>query len=79
MRPPRRIDSGNDLEVARISKMHAELREVATDRLVLWTGGPEVAARVCRYHADNWAHLRRWSTPVPPDFLSVGYWEPSAG
>jgi ribosomal-protein-alanine N-acetyltransferase len=55
--------------------MPQELNEVATDRLILWAGGPEAAPRVCRYHADNWHHLRRWSAPVPPDFLTIGYWE----
>ena len=55
--------------------MPVELHEVVTDRLILWAGGPEAAARVHRYHVDNWHHLRRWSAPVPADFLTLGYWE----
>jgi ribosomal-protein-alanine N-acetyltransferase len=49
--------------------------EIPTERLVLWAGGPETAVRWWRYHTENWPHLKPWSPPVPPDFLTLGYWE----
>jgi ribosomal-protein-alanine N-acetyltransferase len=55
--------------------MLAEMHEIPTERLALWSAGPEAAPRLHRYHAENWGHLARWSPPVPPDFLTVGYWE----
>jgi [ribosomal protein S5]-alanine N-acetyltransferase len=55
--------------------MLLEMLEICTDRLRLWASGPERAPLLCRYHELNWEHLRRWSPPVPPDFLTVGYWE----
>jgi ribosomal-protein-alanine N-acetyltransferase len=55
--------------------MLPELHEIPTERLILWAAGPEAAPRLHRYHAENWPHLAPWSPPVPPDFLTVGYWE----
>jgi ribosomal-protein-alanine N-acetyltransferase len=55
--------------------MIPELDEIRTSRLRLWSAGPDAAFRLLRYHEDNWAHLRRWSPPVPDDFLTLGYWE----
>ena len=45
--------------------------------------GPQVTARLARlgdaerllaFHTRNVDHLRRWSPPVPEDFLTIGYW-----
>ncbi len=55
--------------------MAVEMLEIPTERLRLWAAGPDDAAALLRYHVDNWEHLRRWSPPIPPDFLSHGYWE----
>ncbi|HTJ44345.1 MAG TPA: GNAT family protein [Kofleriaceae bacterium] len=55
--------------------MALESFEIATDRLLLWAGGPEAAGAWWRYHSENWSHLKPWSPPVPPDFLTLGYWE----
>jgi [ribosomal protein S5]-alanine N-acetyltransferase len=55
--------------------MPVETHEFPTERLLLWTPGPEHALHLLRYHEDNWVHLRRWSPPVPTDLLTAGYWE----
>ncbi len=55
--------------------MVPELDEITTSRLRLWSAGPDAAFRLLRYHEDNWEHLRRWSPPVPDDYLTLGYWE----
>ena len=45
--------------------------------------GPRVTVRLARlsdaeallaFHSRNLEHLRRWSPPMPDDFLTIGYW-----
>jgi [ribosomal protein S5]-alanine N-acetyltransferase len=55
--------------------MVLETQEISTERMVLWVADPAHAPRMLRYHQDNWDHLRRWSPPVPHDFMTLGYWE----
>jgi ribosomal-protein-alanine N-acetyltransferase len=59
--------------------MPVEMLEIPTERLLLWSAGPDAASRLYRYHVDNWDHLRRWTPPVPPEFLTVSYWERRLG
>ncbi|MEB2314051.1 MAG: GNAT family N-acetyltransferase [Sorangiineae bacterium] len=46
-----------------------------TARLRVRMLAPEAAARMCRYHLDNRAHLARWEPPRPPGFFTEDFWE----